>query len=199
LVVVDNKPRLELKSESVQLSDGGVAEVTDLAPVPLGDDGARAYRQLTYTRDADGDCPGCQIVFEIRNRVLVCASFTLSTKAETGVRAKDLRVIKLDELARDLYSYIGVFRPNPTGSEWVRVVGPASIERNRETIEQAKRRKITPEFLQRVAEVHQSAPAGERLYAVKAAFPASDGSPLSERQALRYIAQARREGLIVDG
>lgn len=55
------------------------------------------------------------------------------------------------------------------------------------------RHSITPEFLSRVAEKHQAAHEGGRLAAVIAAF-----GPVSERQALRYIAQAKREGLIED-
>jgi hypothetical protein len=52
----------------------------------------------------------------------------------------------------------------------------------------ASRRKITPKFLSRVAEIHQAAPEGGRLAAVKVAFM------VNERQALRYIAAARKEG-----
>jgi hypothetical protein len=52
----------------------------------------------------------------------------------------------------------------------------------------ASRRKITPEFLSRVAEIHRAAPEGGRLAAVKVAFM------VNERQALRYIAAARKKG-----
>ena len=52
--------------------------------------------------------------------------------------------------------------------------------------------KITPEFLSRVAEIYQAAPEGGRLEAVVAAFS------VSERQAWRYISQAKQEGLTND-
>ena len=183
----------------ILLADGGRVEFTDWNLEELGDDGTRAYRRLTYIRDADGDRPACKITFEVRDRRVVCASFTLSTDTKTGVCATDLRAIRLDELGHDVYGHFGVFRPNPAGPGWVQIVGSASFRRDRKTVEQAaKRRKITREFLERVAEVHRNAPAGERLQAVIEAFPTFNGSPPSQRQALRYIRQAREKELIND-
>lgn len=171
------------------LADGARVKVTDATIVPMGD--VFAHRQLTYTHDGDADRPGCRIVFEVRNSVPVCASINIWSDGESYVRAKDLKAIKLDNLRDDVYALTGVFVRNPDGDDFMHKLGPASFGRDRKRVERAtQRRKITPEFLNRVAELHNTAPAGGRLEAIKAAFG------VSERQALRYIAQARQKGLI---
>jgi hypothetical protein len=169
------------------LPDGGHVEVTDTALVPMGD--VRAYRQLTYTHGG-GDRPACRVVFEVRDEVPVCASFALDGADGQPVRAKDLRAIKLDELRDDVFAYVGVFVPNPEGG-WVLRVGRGSYHRDRKHVEQAaRRRKVTPELLDKVAAVHEAAPEGERIDAVRAAFG------VQTRQALRYIAMAKGKGLL---
>jgi hypothetical protein len=58
----------------------------------------------------------------------------------------------------------------------------------------ATRRKMTPELLRRVAEIYNNTPATQadaRVDVVVAAF-----GGISKRQAWRYIAQAKRNGLI---
>jgi hypothetical protein len=103
----------------------------------------------------------------------------------------DLNAIKLDDLRDNVYGLVGVFTRNPDGGGWVRQLGPASFRRDRKRVESVtRRRKVTPELLSQVAEVHQAAPERGRLEAVKAAFC------VSERQALRYIGEAKQRGLI---
>lgn len=173
---------------SYELPDGGRVEVTDRAVVPMGD--VRAYRQLTYTDDGGRGRPACRIVFEVHDEVPVCVSFSLSCIDQMPVRAKDLRAFKLDELRDDVYAYVGVFTPNPAGG-WVLRVGRGSYRQDRKHVEQAaRRRKMTPELLAKVAKVHTAAPEGARLDAVQAAFQ------VQERQALRYISAAKEKGLI---
>jgi hypothetical protein len=173
------------------LPDGGEVVATDDELVPMGD--ARAFRQLTYTHDGDANRPACTIVFEVRHGAPVCASVHLSgaVDGQTAVRPKDLKAIQLDNLRAEVYARAGVFTPNPDSpGGWIHRSG--SREQYRKTVERAvqRRRKITPEFLSRVAELHNGAPAGSRLDTVCAAFE------VTERQALRYIRQARDKGLI---
>lgn len=172
------------------LPDGGIVEVTDDTVVPMGD--VRAYRQLTYTRDGSSRQPACRIVFEVCGGVPVCTSFSLSSVDQIAVRAKDLRAFKLDELRDDVYAYVGVFMPNPAApGQWMLRVGPGSYHQDRKRVEQAaRRRKVTPGLLEKVAKVHTTAREGERLEAVRAAFQ------VGERQALRYLRAAKEEGLI---
>jgi hypothetical protein len=170
-----------------ELPDGSRIEVTDPEIVPMGD--VFAHRQLTYSRDGGADRPACKIVFEVRNGVPVCASLHLgSSESESHVRTKDLNAVKLDDLRDDVYGAAGVFVPNADGG-FIRKLGRFHDDRKR--VEQAtQRRKVTPEFLGRVAEIHNGAAIGGRLEAVRAAFN------VSERQALRYIGEAKRRGLI---
>jgi hypothetical protein len=177
------------------LPDGGQLDITDDKLVPMGD--VKGYRQITYMRPGSHNQPACEIVFEIRHGVPVCASVHISADDdEAPVRTKDLKAIHLEKLRDDVYAYVGVWRPNPNApkgrSSWVHESGTKSYLRDRKTIERAvqRRRRITPEFLKRVAELHNSAPAGSRLDTVCAAFE------VRERQALRYIRLARDKGLI---
>jgi len=166
----------ELVKISCELSDGGRVEVTDETIVPMG--AAYSYRQLTYTNAT------CELVFEVHDGVPGCVSIKLWADGK-HVRAKDLAAIKLDQLRDEAYAGVGVLMPNPDGGyELTRQAGLRAIERA------TTRRKITRELLERVAKVHNDAPEGSRIEAVKAAFSVAD------RQALRYIAQARKEGLI---
>lgn len=144
------------------------------------------------------------VTFEVRNGVPGAASITLiAGEGERLLRAKDLTAIKLDQIRNEVYAVAGVgaFVPYAVagvGADEVDVddYGQIDIELTAEEAVKAvkrattTRRKITPEFLSRVAAMHQAAPEGERLAAVKAAFM------VNERQALRYIAAARKKGLI---
>jgi hypothetical protein len=175
-----------------ELADGGKVEATDTAIVPMGE--VFAYRQLTYTHAGDANLPACKIVFEVRNEVPVCTSVHLwsNTDSETAVRAKDLSALKLDNLRYDLYAWTGVFVENPDGG-WTRklVSDRRSFLQDRKSVERATpRRKLTIDFLTRVAELHNATSAGGRIEAVCDAFD------VSERTAFRYIAQAKKRGLI---
>jgi hypothetical protein len=163
---------------SCELPDGGRVEVTDDKIVPMG--AAYHYRQITYTTDT------CEIVFEVDGGVPGCVTLKLQ-EGERPIRAKDLVAIKLDQIRDEAYACLGVIMPDPDGGYEL------TYQAGRKVIERATRRqKITPEFLRRVAEIHHAAAEGGRLAAVMAAFP------VAERQALRYIAQAREKGLIND-
>jgi hypothetical protein len=165
----------------IELPDGSRIEVTDPEIVPMSD--AFAHRQLTYTRG------GCRIVFEVRNSVPVCVDFHLSG-GEGHIGSKDLAAIDLDAIRDDVYGAAGVLVANPDGG-YVRKVGLTSFRRDRNHVRRATRRRtLTPEFLRQVADVHDSTPHGSRIEAIRDAFS------VSERTALRYIAQARQEGLI---
>jgi hypothetical protein len=178
-----------MMSLSIELPDGGRVDVTDPTVVPMGD--VRANRQLTYTHAGGADRPACEVVFEVRGGVPICARLTLLADSETGVRAKDLKGIKLDELRADVFGYVGVFAPNPAGG-WVRKVGRGTLGADRKHVERAAtRRKVTPQFLKQVAEIYNGAAAGGRFEAVRAAFP-----DIEERQAHRYIAAARTKGFL---
>ncbi|TMS50964.1 hypothetical protein E0T84_21475 [Mycobacterium sp. DBP42] len=169
------------------MPDGGVVEVTDPDLVPMGD--VFACRKLTYTHDGGDNKPSCRIVFEVQNGVPACTSLAIESRPGTPVRAKDLTAVKLDNIRDDAFAAGGVYRSNPNGG-YVRTWGPASFLRDRKETERAGRhRKMTPELLSQVAEVHKATPTA-RIAAVEAAFG------ISERQAKRYIKAAREAGLL---
>jgi hypothetical protein len=166
-----------------QLPDGGRVDITDGVLVPMGD--VVTYRELTYTN------AGVEIVFEVRDRVPGCVSIKLRpAEGERHIRAKDLAAIKLDQLRDECFAVAGVFTPISDGEGLTHTVSAA----RKLTERSATRRKVTPELLSRVAEIYTSTPATQadaRVDAVVAAF-----GGISKRQAWRYIAQAKREGLI---
>lgn len=168
-----------------RLPDGGTVEVTNRRKVPMGD--VRAYKQLTYTRDGGKGRPAVRAVFEVVNAVPVCTTFHLSSADQIPVRARDLRSVKLDELRSMVYAYAGVFVKD--GNWWVLSVGH-QVE-STEAVQQATRRRRNDDgLLAKVAKIYNSAPEGSSMEAVASAFQ------VSERQAWRYIAQARENGLI---
>jgi hypothetical protein len=130
--------------------------------------------------------PRCRIVFEVRDRVPVCASLDLSS-SENGsfFRAKHLAAIKLDDLRDDVYAAAGVLSEIRRAVTCVRLV-----IRPFDGIVSAW--KLSPEFLSQVAEVYNGAPVGGRIAAIKAAFVVSD------RQALRYKKQVEEMRLLHD-
>ncbi|MCV7090031.1 hypothetical protein [Mycobacterium interjectum] len=174
-----------------ELPDGGMVNIEDAELVPMGD--VYAYRRLTYTHRGDGERPACQVTFEVRDGVPVCTYFALSAIAdESAVRPRYLKEFPLDAVRNDMYGYVGVFTREPGGG-LVSKLGRASRERTRGQVEQAaKRRKVTPELLKKVASVHRAAGPGARIDAVRGAFT------VSTRTALRYIAAAKEMGLIDD-
>lgn len=82
----------------------------------------------------------------------------------------------------------GFSRNGPTG--WGRTL-PGSLDDQRARLRSVRvaRRKITPQFLERVAETYRAA-ATPKLDAVAQTFECS------ERSAARYVTEARKRGLL---
>jgi hypothetical protein len=180
------------KSHAViaELDDGGRIEVTDRELVPMGD--AQSARQVTYTHPGDADRPACTITFEIRRGVPICVNVQLSATNETTVRPKDLKSIELENLRRDIYGYVGVWRTDAETGDMIRVIRAGGFRADCKAADKAiqGRRKLTPEFFKRVADVHNNAPVGTKLAAVMAAFD------VRERQAIRYKRETEKMGFI---
>lgn len=176
-----------------ELPDGGHLKVTEGEIVPLGE--LFAHREITYYRPASDVDPAVELVFTVRDGVPMCTSVRLwSGDGDPAVRVKDLKKIPLERLVHDVFAYVGIYRPNPNEvGGYIHTRGSAELyRRDRKYVERATaRRKITPDFLQRVAEVHNGAAEGSRIAAVRDEF---DG--VSESQAKRYIKAARERGFI---
>jgi uncharacterized protein (DUF4213/DUF364 family) len=101
----------------------------------------------------------------------------------------DLHAIRLDDIREIVYNTVGIATtttPDEYGDYDERAMTSSDV---RKTVNQ-KRRKVTPQLLKKVAEIHRAAPEGRKVAAVKAAFR------VHERTALRYIAAAKDERFI---
>lgn len=175
--------RIEILEPAYEIEDdngNAVVEVAEGTPVvPMGD--GYAFQRITYTKG------NCRLVFEVRNGLPGCVSAEFTSKG-SFIRPKDLAAIRLDDIRADVYGLTGV-----TKAADGRFVHRMNFDRDSKRVDQIKtRRKLTPEFLAEVATVVREAPEGGRIDAVRAAFG------VSLRQALRYMAQAKKHGLIDD-
>ena len=170
----------------LQFPIGGEAEITDWTLVPLN--GVQAYRQITWTRDGSDGRPACKIVFEVRDGALILASFALSSTDQIIARAKDLRAFPIEAIRNGVYRYLGVCAPDPNipGGQAIKV-GPNAYKENREHVERGKN---TPELREKVVKACANAVDGQRVEAVRNAFPGRKGGRLSERSARRYLEYA---------
>ncbi|WP_111509544.1 hypothetical protein [Mycobacterium kyogaense] len=158
-----------------------VVAVTDDTIVPMGD--GYAFRQITYTNNT----PRYRLVFEVRDGIPGCVRIEIEG-GESFLRAKDLAAIKIDDLRSEAFGLSGV-----DYDEHGNLVHRRNYVRDRKRVDQIKsRRKVTPDLLKRVAEIHNDAPEGARTEAIKSAFD------VSTRTALRYVSLAKEKGLIGD-
>lgn len=176
--------RMVTELAATELADGSVIEVTDPQVVPMGD--VYAHRKITLIRHGDASGrPECKVVFEVQDGVPVCVGLQLGSP-ETPVRAKHLNSIRLEDLRDDAYAAAGVFIRNANGG-FVRKLG-FNFHRDRKQVQSA----AATSRLDRVADIHNSTPAGGRIEAIRAAFTPTP----HKRTALRWIAAAREAGLI---
>lgn len=167
----------EIRGSTFKLPSGGTVEITDDEPTKMGD--GFTFSVLTYRKG------NCEIVFEVRNGIPGAASITLKADGKP-LRPTDLTAIKLDHIRAEVYAVAGVGAFDSRGED--HDLTPAEA---RKAVDKASsRRKLDRDFLADVAEVHQAASEGGRTDAVMAAFR------IDERKAYRWIAAARKEGLI---
>lgn len=162
-----------------ELSDGGTVEVTDDTPVPMGE--AFTHRQLTYRTE------GCEIVFEVHHETPGAVSVKLH--GNDFVRPKDLAAIRLDRIRDEAFTAVGLLIPDPEGGH------DAPHRFVRKVLNQAtSRRRITHDLLSEVAQIYSDdAFDGGRAEAIQAICTKFR---VTERQAWRYVAQAKERGLI---
>lgn len=158
--------------------------------VPVGEHGMP--QRLIYKHEGSDAQPGCLIEIEVWEGAPVCSRIELIGKPDTriAVRAKDLK--ELSRMVDVVIERAGVvFGFGRTSASGWGLASPGSTEDQRARLRsvRASRRKVTPAFLQQVADVYQSASA-PRLEAVADAFGCS------ERSAARYVTAARSGGFI---
>lgn len=178
--------KVELRGARYPLPDGGEVEITDDTLVAIGD--GFTFQTVVYRRD------GVEVTFQVRDGVPGATRLTL-TGGDRFIRPKDLAAIKLDDIRDDVYLVAGIGAFIPNGEFHY---GDCDYELNQSTARKVlaragSQRKMTPELLAKVAEIHNNAPKGTKTSAVVAAFR------VNERTAFRYIAKAKQEGLIHHG
>lgn len=158
--------------------------------VPLGEHGVP--RVVTVSHPGGESEPLLRLEIQVWDGTPVCSKIELIGKPETGaqIRVKHLKTLAgvLETLVEQACVNLGFDRRGDTG--WVTSF-PLSVDtqRSRRRSVTGARRKITPQFLERVAAAYRDAEA-PRLDAVAAEFDCS------ERSAARYVSKAREAGLI---
>ncbi|MGE5693991.1 MAG: hypothetical protein ACM4D3_01800 [Candidatus Sericytochromatia bacterium] len=160
--------------------------------VEVGDRGLP--RQVIYRRPADKRLPAVEIVMEVWDGVPEVVDVRVSADRERRValRVKDIRIGTLDLAALVPYWLAEVaVRRDPQRGVWLHPVQVSAAERRAaaNTIDRARRRRLSNELLEKVAVTYRAASVPKHE-AVAWAFD------VSERTAQRYIAAAKRKGLI---
>jgi len=158
--------------------------------VPVGEHGMP--KVVTVSHPGGGLEPLLRLEIQVWNGTPVCSKVELIGKSEAGaqVRVKHLKTLAgvLEDLVEQVCVNLGFDRNGDTG--WTTAF-PLAVEtqRSRRRAVSGSRRKITRQFLERVAAVYRDAEA-PRLDAVAVEFDCS------ERSAARYVAKAREAGLL---
>jgi hypothetical protein len=178
--------------ETVALADGGTLTATSSKVVPVGDHGLP--ESMIYTHQGGDDQPQLAIEIQVWDGVPVCTRVELTAKPDTNVQVRPKHLKDVGGMVDPVIEAAGVqfgYSPNgPTG--WGRAM-PGSLDEQRARLHSVRgsRRKITPAFLERVAETYRTAPT-PKLESLSATFGCS------ERSAARYVGKARAEGFLHD-
>jgi hypothetical protein len=205
---LEGVPRIELPPGKVPpgwplfvfAKEGGVLWFDPNCTVQEIGDGSRGLPSpVTYRTDGTETEPSVEFRFEVWDGIPVCTKVEIEAKphARVDIRSMHIKAAarRLEDDLHHVLAYIAFERDDDPASdtEWVGRVGARTgmrkiIESARRTV----RRKITPEFLQRVAKTYCAA-SESGVEAVKAVYG------VDTRQAWRYISKAREAGLLADG
>ena len=134
-----------------------VTRATDDEMVPLGE----FFAERVVERRIEQDGLTYVAVFEVRGGVPYCTKISIEADPSTVVRQKHLDALKLNQMRDDTYALVGLCERTLRDDghyTYTRNHGGPAFRRHRKNVERAtKRRRVTPEFLRKVAEVHASA------------------------------------------
>ena len=123
----------------------------------------------------------------VRQGVPVCTELSLKADETTEVRTKDLSLVRID----DWMEYVTAACSESAGSSFVTVGEPdAGALKAVRQARKATRRTVTPEKLEKVAQIYREHIADRPVQAVMRTFD------LTERTAARYVERCRKEGLL---
>jgi hypothetical protein len=172
-----------------RLEDGGTLSTTDDVQ-SVGEHGIPS--KMTYRHEGGENLPALEMTIEVRGGAPVCTQVRLTATQAGHVRVKDVILLAtlLESRVEDLAA-IAAWEPTTRGS-WSQRLPDSDYQSKVRTVRsarQAARRKLTPERLAKVAEVYRET-EGNKLDAIGTEFG------VSERTAARYVAEARKEGLL---
>ncbi len=174
--------------------DAGWIEFDTSEVVRVGDHHAPA--RLNVHLEGGLDEPAVDLVIETTGGVPQCVDVQFHAKPDRGVRGEDLRALAVDRWLRAVVPFVAERVTVTEGGRVVVSMGPGDPLAFDEAVQalraarKGKRRRLTPEDLDRVAQTHQSAPSGDRTRTVATTFY------VSTRTAERYVQQAREAGLL---
>jgi hypothetical protein len=172
-----------------RLEDGGTLSTTDDMQ-SVGEHGIPS--KMTYRHEGGENQPALEMTIEVRGGAPVCTEVRLTANQVGHVRVKDVILLAsfLESRVEDL-AVIAAWEPTTRGS-WSQTLPDSDYQAKVRTVRsarQAARRKLTPERLAKVAEVYRVT-EGSKLDAIRTEFS------VSERTAARYVAEARKQGLL---
>ncbi|MGV9673554.1 hypothetical protein ACWDPV_23715 [Gordonia sp. NPDC003504] len=182
-----------------ETGDGGLiewdpwADIVDIG----GDRGVPAV--FSYSHPGGPEQPSFHFEFGVRDGIPLCTKVSVTAKDDAPVRARDMRIIRLDDLLVTVVQAVA-YRRNPDApGQWMRGHGPGEDTKfgasNRRAAERAlsKRRNRSPRNmvdLELVADTWKNAPKNGQEEALMAVFGKSRAT------VQRYKKQAVEAGFL---
>lgn len=139
------------------------------------------------------DVPSIILRLEIVEGVPACTEVQMRQRTSAGVRQTDLHTLNLTEIANDVFAAMSwPATIAPDGKTIVLAIGGGTSDRGhaRRSFNQQRRRKITPELLQTVAQTFREHESERPIEAVAAVCQVKD------RMAAKYVRMARDAGYL---
>lgn len=152
-------------------------------------------RSVTIERKPVADEPGVEIDLAVVDGIPTCVRAAISSTASRGVLQVDLLSLNLTEIISDVFAAFSmtVIGGSENGPFWVVADASAGKDDRRaakKLINSKRRRKITPELLQQVAQVYKDNFDDNPTDAVRRVFG------VETRMASQYVRKARDAGYL---
>jgi hypothetical protein len=153
--------------------------------MPVGSTGVHVPSQVDVDFSRDRSAPVRTLKIEVRQGIPICTEIHLAARPDgRGLRTSDLEAIDLANWVQDILSECS-FQVTPDGL--ISQPGTRDSLKAIEYAQKAGRRKVTPELLQRVAEVYRAHIDAKPIDAI------CDEFDVSYRTAARYVELCRTD------
>jgi hypothetical protein len=183
--VRDGRPQLGPDMPFVIELPFGKARYVFGSLVPIGSDGVFVPGEVDVDFSHDRSAPIRTLKIQVQQGIPQCTEIRLAARPDgRGLRPSDLEAIDLANWLEDILSECA-YRLTPEG--FISVPGERSSRKAIEHARRAGRRKVTPELLQKAAEVYRQNIDAKPIEAVRDEFD------VSYRTAARYVELCRSE------